>query len=96
MSSVKTRLEVLRAFLSSRAAEETVFILEGGEEFRTPLDPWEYLLKHGAYTPVGKRIAKYPHPVKGIDRLSLSLYELIDEAIELGGVKFPVLEIDKL
>lgn len=89
MGSVKTRLEALRAFLDSRTTEETVFVVDGGDEFRTPLDPWEYLLKHGVYTPEGERIVKYPHPVHGIDPLSLSLYELIDEAIERGKVDFP-------
>ena len=39
---------------------------------------------YGACTPDGQRIVLYPHPVEGVDPLSLSLYEMLDEAIECG------------
>ena len=55
----------------------------------------EYLMQHGAYTPDGRRIVLYPHPVEGIDALSLFLYQLIDEAVEIGKLEFPELESDE-
>lgn len=54
----------------------------------TDKDPFTYLLEHGAYTPDGRRIVLYPHPVEGVDALSLSLYELLDEAIEAGKLDY--------
>ena len=47
-------------------------------------------------TPDGKRIVLYPHPVEGVDPLSLSLYQMIDEAIEQGKLELPELESDDL
>lgn len=38
----------------------------------------------------------YPHPVEGVDGLSLSLYEMLDEAIKLGRLEFPDLESDDI
>jgi hypothetical protein len=32
----------------------------------------------------------YPHPVEGVDGLSLSLYQLIDDAIEAGRLELDV------
>ena len=78
------RLAALREYLRSLSADETVFIIEGGGEFRTAEDAFTYLRKYGAVTPDGKRIVLYPHPVEGVDPLSLSLYQMIDEAIEQG------------
>lgn len=57
---------------------------------------WAYLRKYGAVTPDGKRIVLYPHPVEGVDPLSLSLYQMIDEAIEQGKLELPELESDDL
>lgn len=55
------------------------------------------LREYGAYTPDGRRIALYPHPIEGIDPLSLSLYQMIDEAIEAGRLDLPEeLESDPL
>ena len=76
------RLAALREYLRLLSADETVFIVEGGGEFRTAEDAFTYLRKYGAVTPDGKRIVLYPHPVEGIDPLSLSLYQMLDEAIE--------------
>ena len=86
----------MREYLKNCSAEETVFIVEGGGEFRTKLDAFTYLREHGAYTPDGRRIARHPHPIEGIDALSLSLYEWLDEAIERGKLELPTLESDDL
>lgn len=90
------RLAALREYLKSLSADETVFIVEGGGEFRTAEDAFTYLRKHGAVTPDGKRIVLYPHPVEGVDALSLSLYEMLDEAIERGKLELPALESDEI
>ena len=66
MASVDTRLAALREFLKARSGAGTVFIVEGGTEFHTTEDPFDYLRKHGAYTPDGRRIVLYPHPVEGL------------------------------
>ena len=84
MASTKERLAALRSYLETLSADKTTFIVEGGREFYTDKDPVTYLLEHGAYTPDGRRIVLYPHPVEGVDALSLSFYQLIDEAIEAG------------
>ena len=86
------RLAALREYLRLLSADETVFIVEGGGEFRT----FTYLRKYGAVTPDGKRIVLYPHPVEGIDPLSLSLYQMLDEAIERGKLELPELESDEI
>ncbi|MEQ2620760.1 hypothetical protein AAAX56_08145 [Hominicoprocola fusiformis] len=90
------RLAVLREYLKSLSADETTFIVEGGGEFRTAEDAFTYLRKYGAVTPDGKRIVLYPHPVEGVDALSLSLYEMLDEAIERGKLELPALESDEI
>ena len=90
------RLAALREYLRSLSADETVFIVEGGGEFRTAEDAFTYLRKYGAVTTDGKRIVLYPHPVEGVDPLSLSLYQMIDEAIEQGKLELPELESDDL
>ena len=90
------RLAALREYLKSLSADETVFIVEGGGEFRTAEDAFTYLRKYGAVTPDGKRIVLYPHPVEGVDPLSLSLYQMIDEAIEQGKLELPELESDEI
>ena len=94
MTSVEKRLEALRNYLKGLTADETVFIVAGGGEFHTKQDPVSYLLENGAHTPDGRRIVLYPHPVEGIDGLSLSFYQLIDEAIEDGRLELPELESD--
>lgn len=90
------RLAALREYLRSLSANETVFIVEGGGEFRTAEDAFTYLRKCGAVMPDGKRIVLYPHPVEGVDPLSLSLYQMIDEAIEQGKLELPELESDEI
>lgn len=96
MSSIKERLRVLSAYMDGLRPKLTTFVVEDGSEFHTPLCPEEYLLQYGAYTPDGKRIVRYPHPVEGVDALSLSLYEMIDEAVEIGKLEFPEPESDEV
>ena len=96
MPSIRERLRTLSAYVETLRPEMTTFIVAGGGEFHTPLTPEEYLMQHGAYTPDGRRIVLYPHPVEGVDALSLSLYQMIDEAVEVGKLEFPELESDEL
>lgn len=96
MESTNQRLSALREYLKTLSANKTTFIVNGGGEFHTDQDPVTYLLEHGAYTPDGRRIVLYPHPVEGVDPLSMSLYGLIDEAVEAGKLEFPELESDPL
>ena len=96
MPTVDARIAALREFLKSHATGETVFIVEGGGEYRTKEDPFNFLRKHGAYTHDGRRIVLYPHPVEGVDPLSLSLYQMLDEAIERGKLELPELESDEI
>nr|DAD98952.1 MAG TPA: hypothetical protein [Siphoviridae sp. ctOba29] len=96
MATVDTRIAILREFLKSHASGETVFIVEGGGEYHTKEDPFSYLMQHGAYTHDGRRIVLYPHPVEGLDALSLSLYEMLDEAIERGKLELLTLESDEI
>ena len=96
MPTVDARLAALREFLKSHATGETVFIVEGGGEYHTKEDPFNYLMQHGAYTPDCTRIVLFPHSIEGIDPLSLSLYQLIDEAVERGRLTLPELESDDL
>ena len=95
MATVDARIATLWEFLKSRSTEETVFIIEGGTEYRTKQDPFDYLREHGAFTHDGRRIVLYPHP-EGVDPLSLSLYQLIDEAVEKGRLTLPELESDEI
>ena len=94
MASVERRLAALRDYLKTMSADETTFIVAGGGEFHTKQDPFSYLWEHGAYTPDGRRIVLYPHPVEGVDGLSLSFYQMIDEAVEAGRLELPELESD--
>ena len=96
MASTKERLAALRSYLETLSADKTTFIVEAGREFYTDKDPVTYLLEHGAYTPDGRRIVLYPHPVEGVDALSLSFYQLIDEAIEAGKLELPEPGSDEL
>ena len=96
MPSIKERLRMLSAYVDGLRPEVTTFLVAGGGEFHTPLTPEEYLMRHGAYTLDGRRIVLYPHPVEGVDPLSLGLYQLIDEAVEIGKLQFPELESDEL
>lgn len=95
MATIERRLSALREYLKTISADETVFIVEGGKEFHTKQDAFTYLREHGAYTPDGRRIALYPHPIEGVDPLSLSLYQLIDAAVENGRLELPKLESDQ-
>ena len=94
MASIEQRLSALRDYLKTMSADETTFIVAGGGEFHTKQDPFSYLWEHGAYTPDGRRIVLYPHPVEGVDGLSLSFYQMIDEAVEAGRLELPDLESD--
>lgn len=47
MATVDARLASLRKFLESHASGETVFIVEGGGEYHTKEDPFNYLMQHG-------------------------------------------------
>lgn len=94
MVSVERRLAALRDYLKTMSADATTFIVAGGGEFHTKQDPVSYLLENGAYTPDGRRIVLYPHPVEGVDGLSLSFYQMIDEAVEAGRLELPELESD--
>ena len=96
MATIERRLAALREYLKTISADETVFIVEGGKEFRTKQDAFTYLREHGAYTLDGRRIVLYPHPVEGLDGLSASLYEMLDEAIERGKLELPTLESDEI
>ena len=93
MPSIDHRLSALREYLETISGSETTFIVEGGKEYKTREDVFDYLRQHGAYTPDGRRIVLYPHPVEGVDALSLSLYQLIDEAIERGTLELSALEL---
>ena len=53
-------------------------------------------MQHGAYTHDRRRIVLYPHPVEGVDPLSLSRYQMLDEAIERGKLELPELESDEI
>lgn len=95
MATIERRLAALRDYLKTISADETVFIVEGGTEYHTKEDPFNYLMQHGAYTHDGRRIVLYPHPIEGVDPLSLSLYQLIDAAVENGRLELPKLESDQ-
>ena len=95
MATIERRLAALREYLKTISADETVFIVEGGKEFRTKQDAFTFLREHGAYTLDGRRIVLYPHPIEGVDPLSLSLYQLIDAAVENGRLELPKLESDQ-
>ena len=94
MPSIDHRLSALREYLETISGSETTFIVEGGKEYKTREDVFDYLRQHGAYTPDGRRIVLYPHPVEGVDPLSLSLYQLIDETIERGTLELSALELE--
>lgn len=96
MASTKERLKLLEKYISGLRPQTTTFIVEGDREFHAPLSPEQYLVQFGAYTPDGQRIVRYPHPVDGVDPLSLSLYEMIDEAVKIGKLVYPDLESDEL
>ena len=95
MATIERRLAALREYLKTISADETVFIVEGGAEYHTKEDPFNYLMQHGAFTHDGRRIVLYPHPIEGVDPLSLSLYQLIDAAVENGRLELPKLESDQ-
>ena len=95
MATIERRLAALREYLKTISADETVFIVEGAAEYHTKEDPFNYLMQHGAFTHDGRRIVLYPHPIEGMDGLSLSLYQLIDEAVEKGRLTLPELESDQ-
>lgn len=96
MPSIKERLRLLSDYVDSQRPTLTTFIVVGGSEFHTPLTPEQYLMQRGAYTPDGRQIVLYPHPVVGVNALSLSLYQMLDQAAELGKLEFPEFESDEL
>ena len=96
MAPVEARLAALQAFLKAHSATETTFIIKGGAEYNVRQDPFDYLQKYGAYTHDGRRIVLYPHSVEGVDPLSLSLYQMLDEAIEHGRLELPEPESDEI
>ena len=94
-ANIKARLEALEGYIQGLQPSMTTFTVAGGAAFRTQQGPLEYLIKHGSYTPDGRRIVQYIHPVEGIDELSRSIYQTIDEAIDAGRLDLPPLEGDK-
>lgn len=54
------RLAALREYLKSLSADETVFIVEGGGEFRTAEDAFTYLRKYGAVTRTANALCCIP------------------------------------
>lgn len=96
MASIEARIAALESYVKSLTPEMTTFLCEDGTEFHTPLGAFEYLYEHGAVTPTGKRITFYPHPVEGVDALSLSLYQMVDSAIQIGRAEMPDLESDEV
>ncbi len=74
--------EIIQDYIA--AQRPTMFLLESGETFTTAMDPFDYLARCGVETPKG-RIVAYPHEVEGVDGLSRSLYELVDDGIRQGG-----------
>lgn len=96
MASVKERIAALERYVKELQPDLTTFILEDGTEFHTPLGAFEYLYEHGTVTPTGKRITFYPHPVEGVDTLSLSLHQMIDNAIQIGRLELPDVESDEV
>lgn len=96
MASIKERIAALERYVNELQPDLTTFILEDGTEFHTPLEAFEYLYEHGTVTPTGKRITFYPHPVEGVDALSLSLYQMIDNAIQIGRLELPDVESDEV
>ena len=74
--------EIIQDYIA--AQRPTLFLLESGETFTTAMDPFDYLARCGVETPKG-RIVAYPHEVEGVDGLSRSLYELVDDGIRQGG-----------
>lgn len=96
MKITKKRLAGLREYIKTLSIDKTTFIVEGGKKFYTDNDPVTYLWKNGAYTRDGQRIVQYPHPVEGVDALSLSFYEMIEDAVEAGNLELPEPESDEL
>lgn len=96
MASVKERIAALERYVKGLQPDLTTFILEDGTEFHTPLGAFEYLYEHGTVTPNGKRITFYPHPLEGVDALTLSLYQMIDNAIQIGRLELPDVESDEV
>ncbi len=90
-----SRIRKLDAFVREYrdAQRNTVFLLEDGSRFVTKDSPLTYLIEHGVQTPRG-RIAAWPHEIKGMDSLSLSLCQMIDDGIAAGGIELPDLESD--
>ena len=90
MKRFTEKITLLQEFFKARS-DKTRFLVEGGKEFYTHQDPIDYIYTHGAFAPDGRRIIAYPHPVEGVDALSMSLYEFIDEAVERGSIEWPEL-----
>ena len=74
MATIERRLEALREYLKTISADETVFIVEGGKEFRTKQDAFAYLREHGAYTLDGRCFISAPNRGRGpVEPVSLSV-----------------------
>ncbi len=76
----------------TKGQNPTKFLLEDGTIFTTTQGPLDYLIEHGTETPKG-RIALYPHPIEGVDGLSLSLYAAINEEIQTGAISRAIKEL---
>ncbi len=89
------RLKRLEAMIKQYQGTQyfSVFILEDGSTFSTKDDPLSYLVFHGTDTPMGK-IVSYPHPTEGVDALSLSIYESINDEIKTGAFRALVEEMN--
>lgn len=96
MPSIKERLRLLSAYVETMRPEMTTFIVAGGNEFHTLMTAGGISDSVRRIHPGRTRIVLYPHPVEGVDALSLSLYQMIDEAVEVGKLEFPELESDEL
>lgn len=89
MLTIKSRLAALQEYRNEQKPSMTRFITDDGKTFCTELGAFEYLYKHGAYTPNGQRLVSYIHPHEDVDPLSMSLYELIDEAVTVEFLNLP-------
>ncbi len=92
---IDSRLKRLEEVMSEYQGSQnfTVFVLEDGSSFTTRQDPLAYLVEHGTETPKGQ-IVSYSHPVAGIDALSLSIYDAINDEIKTGAFRALVEEMN--
>ncbi|MFR1358733.1 MAG: hypothetical protein ACLSBB_16105 [Ruthenibacterium lactatiformans] len=86
MASTKERLAALREYIKGISANKTTFIVEGGAEFYTDLDAFEYLRYMEHIRRTGSELCCILTPWR-VDGLPV-LYEMLDEAIKLDGLNF--------